>query len=178
MMMTETMSDKHRRRKIVEELTKLLSMLKRDTDESGLPFKTTVLQRRFLRWSALDSQGALPALQLNFGDYWTRREGPTTYAPVGYMEEVFPFTLYAVLKEGTEESENREDILYQVSDLIFSLDKLINGCRDLGIDGVVDVRMPSSRAGEAVLQMQANSPFEVFRFRIEVWHVYPATTSV
>lgn len=150
------------------------------------PSPVATFQRRYVHWSQLDQQSALPALLLNFadpGNQETQEAGGRSaeYAMLGDAEEACPFLLTAVLKEipGSEMSEWSAPITDQESDMIYSIERLMNGAGDLGIEGVERVRMAGlPRTSEGRIAAVAGFPIEVQHFRIIVTHIYDATTSV
>ena len=158
----------HRRAQIINALTTLFEQLKQDSPDFPIVVKT--VQKRFVNWTQLDKQDAIPALLLTYGDDGSIEEGGTDvrYGSVGTIVEHLPFALTAVLKEN-----NTSDLTEQVADIHYAIGRLLNGNRRLGVEGVVDTRIVSWSGSEGAI---AN--FEIVKFRIVVDHVYGATESV
>ena len=165
---------KHRRAEIIDALTELFEML---TEPSEFPFLVKTVQRRYVHWTTLDQQGAVPALLLNYGDNRRKFKGGenAAYASLGEVEEYLPFALTAVVKESPETPKPLTD---QISDLIYTVERLINGSKDLGIEGVCNTEVESDRSSEGEISALQGTPFEVIKFRIVVTHIYRATVSV
>ena len=168
------MAQKHRRAQIIDALTELFEQLK---DPSEFPLQVKTVQKRYVHWTTLDQQGAIPALLLNYGDNRRKRKGGPTaeHASLGETEEYLPFALTAVLKES---SETPKPITDQISDTIYTVERLINGSPDLDIDGVVDTEVEGDRSSEGAISALEGTPFEVIKFRIIVTHIYRSNTSV
>ena len=166
--------EKHRRGKIIDALAELFEQLK---EPSAFPVQIATLQRRYIHWTTLAAQGAIPALLLNYGDNRRKRKGGPNaeYASLGETEEYLPFALTAVLKESPETPKPITD---QVSDTIYTIERLINGSKDLGIDGVANTEVESDRSSEGAISALEGSPFEVIKFRVIVVHIYRSNTSV
>ncbi|MYC74958.1 hypothetical protein F4X10_06635 [Candidatus Poribacteria bacterium] len=169
----------HRRAQIINALTELFETLR---EPSVFPVQVKTVQKRYVHWTTLDQQGALPALLLNYGDNRRKRKGGSEaqYAALGEVEEYLPFALTAVLKESQSDPEafSAKPITEQVSDMIYSVERLINGSKDLGIDGVCNTEVEGDRSSEGAIAALENAPWEVVKFRIVVSHIYRATTSV
>lgn len=165
---------KHRRAEIIDALTELFEML---TEPTEFPFQVKTVQKRYVHWTTLDQQGAVPALLLTYGDNRRKYKGgeQAAYASLGEVEEYLPFALTAVVKESPETPKPLTD---QISDMIYTIERLINGSKDLGVDGVVNTEVESDRNSEGAISALNGSPFEVVKFRVIVTHVYRATTSV
>ena len=171
---------KHRRAQIIFALEALFEPLK---EPSEFPVQIATLQRRYIHWTVLAAQGAIPALLLNYGDHRRKLKGgsDSQYASLGEIEEYLPFALTAVLKEvpgAPEGSFSRKPITDQVSDMIYTVEKLINGSRELDVDGVVNTEVESDRSSEGAVAALEGSPWEIVKFRVVVTHIYRATTSV
>lgn len=171
--------EKHRRAKILDALFDTLAVLKSDeaVEESLFPLPVKTVQKRYIHWTALDQQDAIPALLLNYGDNRHKRKGGTNaaYAALGETEEYLPFALTVVLKESQIMPRPITD---QVSDAIYTIEKLMNGASDLGIEGVREVSVEGDRSSEGAISALEGTPFEVIKFRIVVTHVYRSNTSV
>ena len=163
-----------RRAQSVDALYELFAQLKAPT---GFPLRVKTVQKRYVHWTSLDEQGAIPALLLNYGDNRRKRKGGPTaeHAALGETEESLPFALTAVLKETPEFPKPITD---QVSDTIYTIERLINGTPDLDIDGVVDTEVEGDRNSEGAISALQGTPFEVIKFRVVVTHIYPSNTSV
>lgn len=159
----------HRRAQIINALATLFEQLKKENSDFPIVVKT--VQKRFVNWTQLDKQDAIPALLLTYGDDGSIEEGgtETRYGSVGTIVEHLPFALTAVLKENDTSSPLTE----QVADIHYAIGRLLNGNRRLGVDGVVDTRIVSWSGSEGAI---AN--FEVVKFRIVVDHIYSATEAV
>ena len=158
----------HRRAQIINALTTLFEQLKQQNSDFPVVVKT--VQKRFVNWTQLDKQDAIPALLLTYGDDGSIEEGGTDvrYGAVGTIVEHLPFVVTAVLKENAT-----TDLTEQVADIHYAIGRLLNGNRRLGVDGVVDTRIVSWSGSEGAI---AN--FEIVKFRIVVDHVYGATEAV
>lgn len=167
----------HRRGQIIDAMTRLFETLKAPVAESGFPVQVKTVQKRYVHWTTLDQQGAVPALLLNYGDNFLKRKGGgnAVSAALGEIEEVLPFALIAVLKEGPDTPKPITD---QVSDMIYSVERLINSSKDLGVEGVVDTEVEGGRSSEGAVSELAGTAFELVKFRIVVTHIYRATQSV
>ena len=157
----------HRRAQIIDALSELFEVLKEPVDTSGLPIQVMTVQKRFIHWTALDRQDALPAILLSYGDNGTVQDSDV----VGYIDEVFPIAVTAVMKEDT----GLKDLTEQASDMHYALGQLINSDRTLGVEGVIPerTRITGWRGSEGAL-----SKYEMIRFRVQVVHRYHATESV
>lgn len=164
----------HRRAEIIDALTELFEML---TEPSEFPVLVKTVQKRYIHWTTLDQQGAIPALLLTYGDNRRKRKGgeSAAYASLGEVEEYLPFALTAVLKESPATPKPITD---QISDMIYTIERLINGSKDLGVDGVCNTEVESDRNSEGAISALQGTPFEVVKFRVIVTHVYRATVSV
>ena len=125
----------------------------------------------------MDQQKAIPALLLNYGDGRRKLDGGenTKYASLGETEEYLPFALIAVLKESLETPRAITD---QISDTIYTVERLINGTPDLDVEGVVDTFVESDRSSEGAISALQGTPFEIVKFRIIAVHIYRSNTSV
>ena len=166
--------EKHRRAQIIDALAELFEQLK---EPSEFPLQVKTFQKRYVHWTTLDQQGAIPALLLNYGDNRRKRKGGPNaeHAALGETEEYLPFALTAVLKESPETPKPITD---QISDTIYTIERLINGTPDLGVDGVADTDVESDRSSEGAISALQGTPFEAIKFRIIVTHIYRSNTSV
>lgn len=168
--------EKHRRAQIIDALEELFGVLLED--DSGFPIQVKTIQKRFIHWTTLDQQGAIPALLMHYGDGRRINEGGTPqakYASLSETEEYFPIALTAILKESADMPKPITD---QAADLIYSLERLVNGTRDLNVEGVCDTKIIGDDNTEGVMALLEGTPFEMIKFRIIVTHVYPSNTSV
>ena len=158
---------KHRRAQIIDALTEMFKTLCAPIEESGFPIQVKTVQKRFVHWTALDQQDAIPALLLTYGD---GGDAPDSEV-VGYVDELYPIAVTAVMKE----EPHLKDLTDQASDMHYSLAKLINSNPTLGVEGVnpEKTRLRVWRGSEGAI-----SKFEVIKFRIFVVHRYHASESV
>ena len=165
---------KHRRAQIIDSLYELFEQLK---EPSEFPLQVKTVQKRYTHWTTLDQQGAVPSLLLNYGNNRRKRKGGANaaHAALGETEEYLPFALLGVLKESPETPKPITD---QISDMIYTVEKLINGTKDLGVDGVRDTEVEGDQNSEGAISALKNTPFEVIKFRIIVTHIYRSNTSV
>lgn len=189
---------KHRRAQIIDALTLLFgshlletasreaffrSMGTEDAfgePDETLPSRVKTVQKRFIHWTTLDQQGAIPALLINFGRGGTQTEGGdrTEFASLGEIEEQLPIAVLVIVKEDSTR-EPPYPLTDQVSDMVYSLERLVNGTQDLEVEGVCKVRLQGlPETSEGFLSALEGTPFEVLKFRIIVTHVYDASTSV
>ena len=163
----------HRRAEIIDALEELFEQLK---EPSEFPLRLKVIQRRYANWTTLDQQGALPCLMLNFGGFRKRDGGANAeFASLNETEEILLITLDVVLKESAEMPKALTD---QVSDVIYTVERLINGTPDLDVEGVCRTRVVEMDTSQGKATALIGTPFEVLRFSINVVHVYPSNTSV
>lgn len=157
----------HRRAQIIDALANLFEMLKAPVEESELPIQVMTVQKRYTHWTALDRQGAIPALLLTYGD---NGDAPDSDV-VGFIDEVFPIACTAVMKE----EPHLKDLTDQASDMHYSIGKLINSNRTLGVEGVnpEKTRIRGWRGSEGAI-----TKFEIIKFRVIVVHRYHYTESV
>lgn len=157
----------HRRAQIINALAGLFETLKAPVEASGFPIQVKAVQKRFVNWTALDQQNALPALLLTYGDNGSAPDSDV----VGYIDENFPIAVTAVMKE----EPHLKDLTDQASDIHYSIGQLINSNPTLGIEGVNPerTRIAGWRGSEGTI-----SKFEIIRFRVLVVHRYHATENV
>ena len=159
--------EKHRRAEIIDAVAKLFEQLTHPSEVSGFPIEVKTVQKQYAHWTALDKQGAIPAIIVMFGDNGAAPDSPA----VGFIDEQFPLTLIAVMKE----VRGGKPVSDQASDMHYSLGALINGNRHLGVAGVLSdgTRIVSWRGSEEALH-----PYLVIKFRFVVVHRYHATENV
>ena len=157
----------HRRAQIINALAGLFETLKAPVETSGFPIQVKAVQKRFVNWTALDQQDALPALLLTYGDNGSAPDSDV----VGYIDENFPIAVTAVMKE----EPHLKDLTDQASDIHYSIGQLINSNPTLGVEGVNPerTRIAGWRGSEGTI-----SKFEIIRFRVLVVHRYHATENV
>ena len=157
----------HRRARIISSLAEHLEMLKAPPEESRFPIQIKTVQKRFIHWTALDHQGAIPAILLTYGDNGSAPDSDV----VGFIDEVFPIAVTTVMKE---ESDSK-DLIDQAADMHYSIGRILNANRTLGVEGVnpEKTRIASWRGSEGSI-----SKFEVIKFRVIVVHRYHATENV
>ena len=165
----------HRRAQIINALAAMFETLipppegseKPTPAELGFPTELKTVQKRFVHWTALDQQDAMPALLVTYGDGGS---APDSEA-VGYIDEIFPIAVTAVMKEET----GMKDLTEQASDIHYSIGRLINSNPTLGIEGVNPerTRIANWRGSEGAI-----SKFEIIRFRVLVVHRYHASENV
>ena len=157
----------HRRAQIINALTGLFELLKAPVAESGYPIQVKTVQKRFVQWSALDQQNALPALLLTYGDDGSAPDSEV----VGYIDENFPIAVTAVMKE----EPHLKELTDQASDMHYSIGRLINSNPTLGVEGVnpEKTRIAGWSGSEGSI-----SKFEIIRFRVVVVHRYHANENV
>jgi len=158
----------HRRAQIINALATLFEQL--TEDDSEYPIRVETVQKRFVSWTQLDQQDAIPALLLTYGDDGSIEEGGTDarYGAVGTIVEHLPFALTAVLKHN-----DTSPLTDQVADIHYSITRLLNGNRRLDVDGVADTQLVSWKGSE-----DAIANFEIIKFRIVVDHIYGSTEAV
>ena len=157
----------HRRAQIINALVELFETLKTPVEESDFPIQVKTVQKRFVHWTALDQQDALPALLLTYGD----NGGAPDSDVVGYIDENFPIAVTAVLKE----EPHLKDLTDQASDIHYSIGRLINSNPTLGVEGVNPdrTRIANWRGSEGAI-----TKFEIIKFRVLVVHRYHASENV
>ena len=157
----------HRRAEIINALERLFNLLKAPVETSGFPIQVKTVQKRFVQWTALDQQDALPAILLTYGDNGSAPDSEV----VGFVDENFPIAVTAVMKE----EPHLKDLTDQASDIHYSIGRLINSNPTLGVEGVNPerTRIVSWRGSEGTI-----SKFEIIRFRVLVVHRYHASENV
>lgn len=165
----------HRRAQIINGLEKMLIDNLYDENSrqfpdrtdmpnmSDLPTRLKCIQKRYVHWTALDQQDALPAILLTYGDGGNTADSEV----IGFIDETFPIAVIAVMKEDNDS----KDLIDQVSDLHYSLAALINNDPTFGVEGVLPER---TRIANWSGSEGATSPFEMITFRIVVVHRYHA----
>lgn len=157
----------HRRAQIINALAEMFEMLKAPVEASEFPIQVKTVQKRFVHWTALDQQNALPAIILSYGDNGAAPDSDV----VGFIDEVFPIAARVLLKEDS----HTKALTDQASDIHYSIGRLINSNPTLGVEGVnpEKTRIAGWRGGEGDL-----GKYEMIRFRIQVVHRYHSTESV
>lgn len=166
--------EKHRRAQIIDALYELFEQLK---EPSEFPLHVKTVQKRYVHWTQLDQQGAIPALLLSYDEVLGEREGGAgaKFAALGETEEYLPIALDAVLKES---SVTPKPITDQISDTIYTIKRLIKGTPDLDVEGVYQTKIPEVHTSAGRISALEGTPFEVVRFNLVVTHIYPSNTSV
>lgn len=182
------MNTPHRLEQIVDGLVSTFDVLKDDTATSGFPIQVHLVLKTYHHWSALQEQArrfskpVFPTLMLNFGTGGSRIPGGSQaeYASLGETEDGQPFTLIGLVKKQERSTDvttdNTDEISDQVSNLVYSVERLINGTNDLGVEGVEGVNIvapPETSEGRATAI--AGVPLDVVVFRIVVTHIYRST---
>ena len=152
------------------------------------PSHIETIQKRYMHWTTLDEQGAIPALLISYADPGnkpTQLEGGkdtrAKRASLGETEEYLPIQLIAVLKEkpNSPNVQLQRPLTDQVGDMIYSVERLVNGAGDLEVEGVWKVSLEGlPRTSEGRISAIAHTPLEVLIFRIIVTHIYRSSTSV
>ena len=157
----------HRRAQILDAIVEMFELLKTPVEQSGFPIQVKTVQKRFVHWTALDKQDALPAILVSYGDDGSAPDSDV----IGFIDEVFPIAARVLLKE----DPTTKALTDQASDIHYSIGQLINGNPTLGVEGVNPERTRISRwrGGEGDL-----GKYEMIRFRIQVVHRYHASESV
>ena len=167
-------TEKHRRARILDALFDLFEQLK---EPSEFPLQVKTVQRRYIHWTSLENQGAIPALLLNYDEVLRRRDGGANaeFAALGEIEEYLPIVCDVVLKESAEFPKAITD---QVSDAIYTIERLINGTPDLDVEGVYRTRVQEVHTSAGRMSALQGTPFEIVRNHIVVTHIYRSNTSV
>lgn len=212
------MRGEHRRAQIINALADMFSLLVPSNEIHQLPEAETDLlpgffpfpiaiktvQKRFVHWSALDQQNALPALLLTYGD---GGDAPDSEV-VGYVDENFPIACTAVMKEeigqdsrktmltdlaaqalmrndemaarqnlidAAFERNKEKELTDQASDIHYSVGQLLNSNPTLGVEGI---NPEKTRIRNWRGSEGAITKFEIIRFRVVVVHRYHASESV
>lgn len=157
----------HRRAQIIDAIAEMFELLKSPVEDSGFPIQLKTVQKRFVHWTALDKQNALPAILLSYGDDGSAPDSDV----IGFIDEIFPIAARVLLKE----DPTTKALTDQASDIHYSLGQLINSNPTLGVEGVNPEKTRISRwqGGEGDL-----GKYEMIRFRIQVVHRYHATENV
>lgn len=161
------MQHKHRRELIIDALAEIFEVLKEPPEKSGYPIQVKTVQKRFAHWTSLDQQGALPAILITYGDGGSVPDADT----VGFVDERYPLTIFAVLKD----ERDGKPITSRASDIHYSIGRLINVNRSLGIEGIVPAKtgIRDWRSSEEKLV-----DFLLLKFRFVAVHTYRANENV
>ena len=89
---------------------------------------------------------------------------------LGEIEEYLPIVCDVVLKESAEFPKAITD---QVSDAIYTIERLINGTPDLDVEGVYRTRVQEVHTSAGRMSALQGTPFEIVRNHIVVTHIYP-----
>ena len=158
---------RHRRAQIIDALAEMFELLKSPVAGSMFPIQVKTVQKRYVHWTALDKQKALPAILLSYGDGGSAPDSDV----VGYIDEIFPIAVRVLMKEDAD----TKPLTDQASDIHYSIGLLINSNPTLGVEGILPdrTRISGWRGGEGDL-----GRYEMIRFRIQVVHRYHATENV
>ena len=158
------MNEDHTRAKIVKAMTELLEILKMDPADSRFPIKVEIVQRRWIHWTSLKEQDAIPAIMLVPGDIGRSPDSEAT----GFLSGLYPINIITVIEE-----TDTATALDQDSDLHFSIESILNGSRDLGLgeDGVHDTRITAFGSPP-----ENHYPFFLKKYQVVVEHEYIATS--
>ena len=173
--MQEQAEFKHRRAQIDDTVLNLLKVLEQDEKDSGFPIKVKAVLKRYAHREALDKRGLIPAILITPGDGGMKPDAPA----IGYIDERYPLPIIAVLKESEEWDEDGYPIgasmTEQASDIHYSIERIINSSRTLGIEDVhpKETRIVDWRSSDIEI-----APFLLLKFRFVVVHRYRANQSV
>ena len=173
--MQEQAQFKHRRAQIDDTILDMLKVLEQPTKDSGYPIQVKAVLKRYAHYEALDKNGYIPAVLIIPGDGGYKPDAPA----IGYIDERYPLSLIAVLKESEEWDEDGypigDSMTEQASDIHYSIERIVNTNRDLGVEGVNagETKITDWRASEIEL-----APFLLLKFRFVVVHRYRANQSV
>ena len=165
----------HRRAKIIDALAEMFATLKEpaattqeEIDAGKFPIQVKTVQKRFVHWTALDKQDALPAILISYGDGGDAPDSDV----IGFIDELFPIACRVLMKENDTE---RGALTDQASDIHYSIGSLVNSNPTLGVEGVNPdkTRIRGWRGGEGDL-----GRFEMIRFRVQIEHRYHASENV
>lgn len=163
----------HLREQIIDALYTLMTTLMAGSArfDSSYPIHVAenAVLKRWEEWGALAEDGLIPAILLLPGRKGEKRESAT----VGYLEEDLPYNIVTVLKGPDRNDRTPRDVIDQDSDMHYSIESLLNGSRDLGIDGVLDTKIEDFGGTEELLH-----PFLLTKYRVIVTHIYEYTESV
>lgn len=157
----------HRRAQIIDAVANLFEPLKQPSGVSQFPFQFKTVQKQYMHWTSLEKQGAIPALMLMYADKGAKPDS----AVVGFIDERYPLSLVAVLKE----ERGGPIIIDQASDMHYSVESLVNANKGLGVEGVQSewTKIEDWRVSEESL-----FPVLIIKFRLMVVHRYHHTASV
>ena len=163
----------HLRERVVDALYDLMTTLMVGSAryDSSFPIHVpeNAVMKRWEEWTALDQDGLIPAILLLPGRTGTKSESET----VGYLTELLPFSIVTVVKGPDRNDRTARDVVDQDSDMHYSIETLLNGSRDLCIEGVLDTRIEDFGGTEELLY-----PFLLTKYRVIVEHTYEYTESV
>lgn len=131
---------------------------------NGYNLDIALVKRRFIHWEALDADGHLPAILILPGTDGNKTDsGEARFAHIAEIEEVYPLTLYGMVKE-----TNGDDIVTLTNHIHDDIEKALGGSdATLGISGVHDAQLGQFRTLEGL-----GREYEVFRIRLNVTHTY------
>ena len=174
---------RHRRAQIDNAIAALFEPLLRSPDDSGYPFQFKTVQKRYVHWTSLEKQGAVPALMLMTGDDGKKPESPV----IGFIDERYPINIICVLKEdrgGPSIIDQASDMHYSVEDIfaksLTAMYPLASESYPEGVEGVIVEGGPGSatkikgwRTSEEAL-----FPILIVKFHVDVVHRYYSTHSI
>ena len=153
----------HTRAKIVHAMTELLGILKEEPAVSRFPIQVEIVQRRWTHWTTLKEQDAIPAIMLLPGDVGRSPDSEAT----GFLSGLYPINIITVIEE-----TDTKTALDQDSDLHFSIESILNGTRELGLEdyGVHDTRITAFGSPP-----ENHYPFFLKKYQVVVEHEFRAT---
>ena len=151
----------HRRAQIDNVIAATFEPLRQTQDVSQYPFQFKTVQKRYMHWTALQKQGAVPALVLMPADFGAKPDSDVS----GFIDERYPLNANVVL----EEKRGGTSIIDQASDAQTAVEGIFNKKAWLSVAGVLDegTRIEGWRNSEESL-----FPVLVMQFRIIVVHRY------
>lgn len=142
------------------------------------PFHIRTVQFRYANWTTLAQQKAIPAILMSSSKGRVKTHGGSSsqYASLGEVHEMYPLDCRIVIQE-TRDSKR---LLQQESDIDYTLDRLIAGNQDLGVDGVFKVESVDDplKTGAGALSNIQGTDFEIIAKTIRIHHLYRENTGV
>lgn len=157
----------HRRAQIDNVIAETFAPLLNVQEVSQYPFMFKTVQKRYMHWTALQKQEAIPALVLSPADLGAKPLSPAA----GFIDEQYPLNASVVL----EEVRGGTSIVDQASDVQSAVEGIFNKKAWLEVEGVLEegTRIEGWRNSEERLY-----PVLVIQFRIIVEHRYRSGESV
>lgn len=156
----------HRRAQIIDGVAALFQPLLQPPT-AFYPFQFKTILKQFMHWTSLDKQGAIPALLITYGSGGGKPDADV----IGFTDERYPLDLTVVLKETSQTPL----ITNQVSDVHYSLERLVNGDRTFGVAGVLP---EYTQLGMPQNSKETLYPYLLLRFQLIVVHRYRKNTAV